>query len=128
MVFSKGDTDIDTFTAVKHHIDTGDSKPIKQRMRRTPLGYVNEENERLEKLLKAGVIQPSTEWAPPSVLVTKRDVSVRGCIDLRNLNDITVKDCYPLPLLQGCIDALEGCQYFTTLDMASCYYQLGVAD
>ena len=43
MVFSKGDTDLGTFTAVKHHIDTGNSKPIEQRMRRTPLGYANEE-------------------------------------------------------------------------------------
>ena len=43
------------------------------------------------------------------------------------LNDVTVKDCFPLPLLQDCIDALEGCQYFTTLDMASGYYQLEVA-
>ena len=42
MVFSKGVTDIDTFTAVKHHIDTDSSKPIKQCMRRTPLGYANE--------------------------------------------------------------------------------------
>ena len=43
MVFSKGDTDLSTFTAVKHLIDTGNSRPIKQRMRRTPLGYANEE-------------------------------------------------------------------------------------
>ena len=56
MVFSKGDTDLGTFTAVKHHIDTGNSRLIKQRMRRTPLGYANEEQEHLEKLLKAGVI------------------------------------------------------------------------
>ena len=56
MVFSQGDTDLGTFTAVNHHIDTGNSRPIKQRMRRTPLGYANEEQEYLEKLLKAGVI------------------------------------------------------------------------
>ena len=49
-------------------------------------------------------------------------------MDLRKLNDVTVKDCFPLPLLQDCIDALEGCQYFTTLDMASGYYQLYVAE
>ena len=41
MVFSKGDTELGTFTAVKHHIDTGNFRPIKQRMRRTPLGYAN---------------------------------------------------------------------------------------
>ena len=56
MVFSKGDTDLGTFTAVKHHIDTGNYRPLKQRMRRAPLGYASEEQEHLEKLLKAGVI------------------------------------------------------------------------
>ena len=81
-------------------------------MRRTPLGYANEGHEHLAKHLKAGVIEPScSEWASPSVLVRKRDESVRWCIDLRKLNDVTVKDCYPLPLLQDCIDALEGCRY-----------------
>ena len=75
MVFSKGDTDLGTFTAVKHQIDTGNSRPIKQCMRRTPLGYANEEQEHIEK---AGVIEPSySEWASPSVLVRKRDGSVR---------------------------------------------------
>ena len=128
-VFSKGDTDVGTFTAVTHHIDTGDSKHIKQRMRRTPLGYDNEEQEHLKKLLKDGVIEPScSEWESPSVLVRKRDGSVRWCLDLRRLNGVTLKDCYTLPLLQDCIDALEEFQYFTTLDMSSGYYQLVVAE
>ena len=38
-----------------------------------------------------------------------------------------MKDCYHLPLLQDCIDALEGCRYFTTLDMASGYFRIEVA-
>ena len=129
MVFSKGDTNIGTFTAVKHHIDTCNSRPIKQRMGRTPLGYANEEQEHLEKLLEAGVIEPScSEWTSPSVLVRKRDGSVRWCIDLRKLNDVTVKKSYHIPLLQDCIDALEGCRYFNSLDIASSYYQIEVAE
>ena len=64
----------------------------------------------------------------PSVLVRKRDGSVRWCIDIRKLNDVTVKYCYSLPLLQDGIDALEGCRYFTTLDMVTGYYQLEVAE
>ena len=128
-VFSKGDTDLGTFTAVKHHIDIVNSKPIKQRMKLTPLGYAIEEQEHLEKIPNAGVIEPScSEWASPSMLVRKRDGSVKWCIDLRKLNDVTVKYCYPLSLLQDCIDALEGCQYFTTLDMASGCYQIDVAE
>ena len=58
----------------------------------------------------------------------KRDGSVRWCIDLRKLNDVTVKNCYPLPSLQDCIDTLEGYRYFTALDMASGCYQLEVAE
>ena len=69
-----------------------------------------------------------SEWASPSVLVRKRDGSVRWCIDLCKSNDVTVKDCYHLPLLQDCIDALEGCRYFTTLNMTSGYYELEVAE
>ena len=96
MVFLKGDTDLGIFTAVKHQIDTGNSRPITQRMRRTHLGYANEEQEHLEKLLKGVVRAPScSEWASPSVLMRKRDGYVRWCIDLRKLNDVTVKDCYP---------------------------------
>ena len=100
MIFSKGDTDLGPFTAVKHHIDTGNSKPIKQRMRRTPLGYANEE-QAYRKSSECCRDRPScSKWASPSVLVRKRDGFVRWCIDIRKLNDVTVKDCYPLPLLQ----------------------------
>ena len=129
MVFSKGDNDLGTYIAVKHHIETCKSRPIKQRMRRTSLWYANEEHEHLMKILNADVIEPScSEWASPSVLVRKRDGSVRWCIDLRKFNDVTVNDCCLLPLLQDCIDALDGCKHFTTLDMASGYYQLEVVE
>ena len=55
-VFSKCETDLSNSTAVKHHIDTRDSKPIKQRIKIIPLAYANEEREHPEKLLEAGVI------------------------------------------------------------------------
>ena len=67
MVFLKGHTDLSTFTAVNHHIVTGNSKPIKQRMRRAPLGYDNEEQEHVKKLLKAGVINPLVPSGHPLV-------------------------------------------------------------
>ena len=65
MVFSKGETDLGPFTAAKHHIDTGNPRPIKQRMRQTPLGYANEVLEHIEKLLKVGVIEPSCSEGHP---------------------------------------------------------------
>lgn len=69
-VFAKDDFDLGHFTAVHHSIDTGDAKPVKQKMRRTPIHFVGEEKKHLEKMLKSGVIRPSvSEWAAPPVLV-----------------------------------------------------------
>ena len=47
---------------------------------------------------------------------------------MRKLNNVTIKDRFPLPLIEECVDALEGCMYFSTLDMASGYYQLEVSE
>ena len=47
---------------------------------------------------------------------------------MRKLNNVTVKDRFPLPLIEECVDALGGCKYFSTLDMASGYYQLKVSE
>ena len=67
-------------------------------MRRTPACFVNEEEQLLKKMLDAGVIQESmSDWASSPVLIRKRDGSVRWCIDYRALNEVTVKDTFPLP-------------------------------
>ncbi|MCG7879648.1 MAG: hypothetical protein N0C90_25470, partial [Candidatus Thiodiazotropha endolucinida] len=95
------------FSDIEHEIDTGSAKPIKQRMRRTPAGFASEEEAHLEKMLQAGVIQPSiSEWASAPVLVRKRDGTVRWCVDYRALNSVTVKDVIPLPLVDDCLDTL----------------------
>ena len=65
-----------------------------------------------------------SEWASPTVLVRKRDGTVRYCIDLRKVNEVTVKDKYPLAKISECIDALARSEYFTCLDMANGYYQI----
>jgi hypothetical protein len=75
------------------------------------------------------VIQASnSEWSSAPVLVRKKDGSVRWCVDYRALNDKTVKDSFPLPNINDCLDALAGTQYFSTLDMASGYYQIEIAE
>lgn len=58
------------------------------------------------------------------MLVRKKDGSMRWCIDYRAHNEKTVKDCYPLPIIEDCLDTLQGTKYFATLDMASSYYQI----
>ena len=58
------------------------------------------------------------------VLVRKRDGSVRWCVDFRALNDRTVKDCFPLPIIEDCVDSLQGATTFCNLDLASGFYHI----
>lgn len=125
-IFAKDDLDIGLFTGdITHKIDTGNAHPIRQKMRRTPLGFEAEEKEHLDQLLGAGFIEPSTsEWASPPVLVRKKDGKLRYCIDFRKLNDVTVKDAFPIANIETCLDTLRGSVFMSTLDMASGYYQI----
>ena len=87
--------DLGDFSAVKHVIDTRDARPVKQRPIWTPLGFEGGERKRIKKLLDVGIISRGvSEWASPTVLVRKRDGTVRYCIDLRKVNEVTVKDRY----------------------------------
>ena len=128
-VFAKSEFDLGDFSAIEHTIDTGDAKPIQLRMRRTPPAFVKEEEEHLEKMLKAGVIQESTsDWAAAPVLIRKRDGTVRWCIDFRRLNAVTTRDVFPLPLVDDCLDTLSGSVWFSKLDANSAYWQVPVRE
>ena len=127
--FAKSDLDLGNFSEIVHEIDTGSSRPIKQRMRRTPAGFASEEEVHLEKMLKAGVIEPSvSDWASAPVLIRKRDGTVRWCVDYRALNSVTTKDVFPLPLVEDCLDTLAGNQWFSKLDANSAYWQIKISE
>lgn len=126
-VFPVRHLDLGEFTAIEHHIETGEARPIKQRMRRTPAVFQGEEEGHLDRMLAAGVIQPSTsDWAAAPVLIRKKDGSVRWCVDYRALNKVTVKDTYPLPLIEECLDTLAGNLWFSKLDANAAYWQIKV--
>lgn len=72
-IFSKHDLDLDCLTSVTHKIDTKDNPPVKHKMRRTPLRFQDQEKAQLDKMLDAGVIQPSSsDWASALVLVKRK--------------------------------------------------------
>lgn len=128
-VFAQNEFDLGSFTDIEHSIDTGFAPPIKQRMRRTPLDFVQVEENHLQTMLEAGIIkQSNSEWASLPVLVRKKDGKVRWCIDYRKLNSVTKKDVYPLPLIEECIDTLSGNEWFSKLDANSAYYQIKVKE
>lgn len=109
---------------VKHEIDTGDSKPIKLPPRRTSYAQKQIIEQELDKMLAQDIIEPSNSpYAAPVLLVTKKDGSVRFCVDYRQLNSVTKKDAYPLPRIDTCLESLAGAKWFSTLDLASGYWQ-----
>ena len=109
-------------------IDTGDVTPRRVPLRRMPLAVRREVARQLETMQKAGVIQPSqSPWSSPVVMVRKKDGSQRFCVDYRALNAVTKVDTYPLPRVDDLLDRLGGSRYFSTLDLASGYWQIPVS-
>ena len=113
----------------KHSINTGNARPIKCRPYRPALKQKQIIENQIEEMLQNGQIEPSeSPWAAPVVLITKKDGSPRFCVDYRLLNSATVKDTYPLPNIHDCIDSLSGAKWFSTLDLASGYWQCEVEE
>ncbi len=124
-VFAKDDMDLGCLQGIYHRIDTGDATPVNEKMRRTPIGFQDLERDHIQKLLDANIIQPSaSEWAAAPVLVRKKCGAVRYCLDYRKLNGVTIKDRFPLPNINDCLDTLQGNTLFSTLDLAMGYYQI----
>ena len=128
-VFSKDDMDMGRTNLVKHHIKLTDPVPFKEAYRRIPPQMYDEVKTHLQEMLDLGAIRPSNSpWASAIVLVRKKDGRLRFCIDLRKLNNRTVKDAYSLPRIESILDSLGGAQIFSTLDLKAGYWQVEMAE
>ena len=124
-VFAVDDTELGCTDLVQHSIDTGNHPPIRQQPYRTPVVRRRKMNEMVSDMREQGVVQPSSSpWASPVVLVPKKDGTLRFCIDYRRLNSITRKDVYPLSHVDDIPIALGESKYFSSLDLASGYWQI----
>jgi len=118
-----------TTHGVTHSIDTGEHQPIKQFPRRVSPAMEERIRQEVREMLKNGIIRPSkSPWSSPVVLVSKPDGSIRFCIDYRKLNSITKKDVYPLPRIDDTLDRLNQKRYFSTMDLASGYWQIPIKE
>ena len=114
--------------AVEHDINTGDRSPIRCAPRRMSPQKMKKEEQCVTEMLTGGQIEASdSPWSSPVVLVTKKDGGTRFCVDYRQLNDATIKDAYPLPRIDDTLDMLAGKQWFSTLDLASGYWQVSLS-
>lgn len=105
------------------------STPIFFRPRR--LSYAEKCSVRkiINGLVAEGVIRPShSEYASPIVLVKKKSGELRMCVDYRELNKITKRDNFPLPLIEDCVDYLANKKIFSVLDLKSGFHHVRLSD
>ena len=128
-IFSKHDLDMGRTNLVKHNIVLTDPIPFKERYRTIPPQLFSEVKAHLKEMLDLGAIRHSSSpWASAIVLVRKKDGKLRFCIDLRKLNNRTLKDSYSLPRIEHVLDQLLGSTIFTTLDLKAGYWQVEMVE
>lgn len=115
-----GPTDV-----LEHKIRLADDTPVKQRYRpRNPAMQAIVDRE-LNKMMAEGVVEPSNSpWSSPIVVVPKKNGESRFCVDLRQVNERSIKDSYPLPYISAILDKLRQARYITTLDLKNGYWQV----
>jgi hypothetical protein len=97
-------------------------KPGTELIYKTPFRMTTSElaklKEHIKELLGNGFIRPSSSpWAAPVIFVTKKDGTQRLCVDYRALNEITIKNMYPLPWIDDLLDQLHGACVFSKFDL-----------
>jgi hypothetical protein len=102
-----------------------DTAPISRRSYRMPPNELAELKTQLQDLLEKGFIRPSSSpWGCPAIFVKKKDQTLRMCVDYRPLNEVTIKNKYPLPWIDILFDQLTGARVFSKIDFRSGYHQI----
>jgi len=101
------------------------SNPVNQRPYRYAIHQKNEIDKMVEDLLSSGTVQNSSSpYASPVVLVKKKDGTWRLCVHYRELNGMTVKDRFHIPLIEDLMDELGGAEVFSKIDLRAGYHQV----
>ena len=94
-----------------------------------PAQDLAEIKKQIKELLDKGYIrQSSSPWGAPVLLVENKDKSLRIVVDYRVLNEVTIKNKYPLPMINDLFDQLQGAKVFSKIDLWSGYHQLKIRE
>jgi hypothetical protein len=103
--------------------------PIAQRPYRMNPQELIELKKQLDDMLRKGLIRPSASpWGSPIIFVDKWDGTIHLCVDYRKLNDVTIKNKYPLPKIEDLFDQMNGAHVFSKIDLRTGYHQLKVRE
>lgn len=101
--------------------------PISKRPYRMPPNELVELKKQLTELEEKGFIRPSSSpWGCPAIFVKKKDHSLRMCVDYRPLNEVTIKNKYPLPRIDDLFDQMTGARIFSKIDLRLGYHQVRI--
>ena len=103
--------------------------PVKQQRYRMNPNYAKQVKEEIDRLLRVGFIYPveKATWISPIVIVPKKNMKIRVCVDYRRLNAATIPDPFPLPFTDSLLDEVAGKEMYTFLDGFSGYNQVKMA-
>jgi hypothetical protein len=105
------------------------TSPIYKTPYRMATSDLAELKEHIKELLEKGFIHPSSSpWGAPAIFVPKKDGTQRLCMDYRALNEVTIKNKYPLPRIDDLFDQLHGMCVFSKIDLWSGYRKLKIQD
>jgi hypothetical protein len=101
--------------------------PISKRPYRMSVEELKELKKQLTELQLAGYIHSSSSpWGTPILFIQKKDGSQGMCVDYRTLNDVTMKNKYPLPRIEDLFDQMRGARVFSKIDLRSGYHQMKI--
>jgi hypothetical protein len=101
--------------------------PISERAYRMDVKDLIELKKQIEELQEKSFIRPSSSpRGAPVLFVNKKDGSRRMCVDYRSLNEVTIKNKYPLPQIEDLFDQMRGATIFSKIDLRSGYHQLKI--